>query len=160
MIVLRRIDRSDAARLCALWSGNRLPGYSLPADQTAMEALIDQWNRSGENGERFHMLLIEADGAPAGLISLFGRGDGASLGISVHPSVQRRGIGTGAVLLAVEFAAGEGWKRLISECRADNTGSIALHKKCGFRRTGERINRKGSRVICWEKAIEDEKKKE
>ena len=160
MISLRKLNRADAARLCALWSGDRLPGYSLPGDSEQMEELIDQWNRGETGGRRFYMLLIESDGMPEGLVSLFERDEGVSLGISVHPSVQRKGIGTGAVLLAMEFAAGEGWKRLISECREDNTASIALHEKCGFRRTGEKINRKGNRVICWEKAIENENKKE
>lgn len=160
MISLRRVGREDAARLCAIWSGDRLPGYSLPDDAAQMEALIEEWNRDNGCGRRFYMLLIEADGMPAGLISLFEKEDGASMGISVHPSFQRRGIGAGAVLLAEAFAGGFPWKRLTSECRADNAGSIALHEKCGFCRTGERINRKGNRVICWEKALKDEKEKE
>ena len=157
MIGLRRIERADAERLCALWAQDRLSGYSIPADPAQMEALIEEWNRAGEDGRRFYMLLIEADGMPAGLISLFEKEDGASMGISVHPSFQRRGIGTGAVFQAEEFARTFSWRRLISECWSDNAGSIALHEKCGFRRTGERINRKGNRVICWEKVLKDEK---
>jgi len=160
MISLRRIERADAARLCSLWAGDRLPGYSLPGTVADMEALIEKWNQSEGCGGRFYMLLIEEGGMPAGLISLLERSEGASLGISVHSDYQGRGIGTEAVLQAMGFAASFSWKRLLSECRADNMASIALHRKCGFARTGERINRRGNRVICWEKTLKNDKKKE
>lgn len=160
MISLKRPEPEDAAQLCARWASDRLPGYRLPVNEAEMKALIAEWNRGEAQGRRFYMLLIEADGEYAGLVSLFEKGSGASLGISVHPEFQRRGIGRAAVFRAAEFAAACGWETLFSECRADNAASIALHEKCGFKRTGERINRKGNSVICWEKPIGNEKKKE
>ena len=161
MIRLRKPERSDAARLCVIFAGEvGLPGYHLPKDEEDMNALIDEWNRGEVGGRRFEMLLIEADGLLAGLLSLFEQGRGASLGISVHPAFQRRGIGKRAVQLAAEYAISLGWETLISECRTDNAASIALHEACAFRRIGKRINRKGNCVIDWEKRLKDDTKKE
>ena len=153
MISLRKPEAADAAKLCARWSPDCLPGYLIPADEEEMKALIAEWNRGEAQGKRFYMLLIEADGEPCGLVSLFEKERGASLGISVQPDFQRRGIGTEAVRLAAESALACGWENLLSECRTDNAASIALHERCGFMRTGERVNRRGNRVICWEKPI-------
>lgn len=160
MIRLRRLDRQDAARLSALWGrGEPLIGYHLPSDAAEMAALIDEWNRGEVRGAYFEMLLIEEDGEPAGLVSLFGKGEDVSFGISVHPRMQRRGIGRRAALLAAEYARTNGWERLISECQPENRASMALHEGCGFYRTGERINRKGNRVICWEKPLLKERQR-
>lgn len=83
MIRLRRLDRQDAARLSALWGrGEPLIGYHLPSDAAEMAALIDEWNRGEVRGAYFEMLLIEEDGEPAGLVSLFGKG-------RMYPSVYR-----------------------------------------------------------------------
>jgi len=154
MTELRRLERQDAARLSALWGGGEpLIGYRLPENEEELAALIDEWNRGEARGAYFEMLLIEEDGEPAGLVSLFGRGKDVSFGISVHPRLQRRGIGRRAALLAADHARTNGWACLISECRTDNRASMALHEGCGFRRTGERINAKGNSVICWEMTL-------
>ena len=151
MIVrLRYLTGADAERLCALWGGDDpLPGYRIPGNEEETDRLIAEWSRGEANGARFFMLLIEADGSPAGLVSLYERAEGLSLGISVHLSCQRRGIGRQAVGLAAEFARAGGYRTLISQCRDDHEASIALHKKCGFERTGKRVNSKGRTVLCW-----------
>lgn len=151
MIVrLRRPLEQDAEALMRIWPAQApLPGYRLPENLKEMQALIEEWNRGEVRGRRFEMLLIEADGVPAGLISLY-EGEGcASFGISVHPSLQRRGIGRRATELAAEHACALGCKRLNSQCLSENEASIALHEACGFIKTGEFINAKGKRVIGW-----------
>ena len=134
MILLRKPEAAEAAELCKIWAPDCLPGYQLPMDEEEMKALIAEWNRGEAQGRRFYMLMIEADGKRAGLVSLFEKEQGTSLGISVHPAYQKRGIGTKAVYLAEEFALDCGWKTIVSECRMDNAASIALHEKCGFER--------------------------
>ena len=160
MISLRSPEAADAKKLCARWAPDHLPGYRIPEDAEEMNALIAEWNRGKVQGRRFRMLLIEVDGESAGLVSLYEKEAGVAIGISVHPDFQKRGIGTEAVALAAEFARLFGREKFVSECRTDNAASIALHEKCGFKRTGERVNRRGNRVICWEKPIERETKKE
>jgi len=147
---LRKVTDEDAAQLCALWGGSDpLPGYCLPGNEEDTAKQINEWNRGEANGACFEMLLIEADGSPAGLVSLYEREEGISLGISVHPSCQRRGIGGQAVGLAAERARACGYKSLISQCREDNKASIALHEKCGFELKGKYVNSKGRTALCW-----------
>lgn len=151
MTTLRFLRKEDAGPLAEKWAGrNALPAYSLPDEREEMERLIEAWNGGTCGGKRFDMLLIEEDGAAAGLLSLYGQEEGVSLGISVHPSMQRRGIAARAVKLAADYARKAGWTRMISQCRADNCASIALHRKCGFEETGRGRNRKGNDVIFWQ----------
>ena len=157
MIRLRKLCESDAASICRAWTGAQpLPGYLIPEDEARTAELIAEWNRGEARETRFEMLLIERNGQPAGLLSLLERGRDASLGISVHPTMQRQGIGAEAVRQAAEFAQSVGWDSLVSECRADNAASIALHEKCGFEQTGSRVNRKGNRVIVWRLTLKKE----
>lgn len=151
MVKLRKLSLKDAEFISARWTGkNPLPGYSLPEGRREMEEVIRTWNQGVFQGERFDMLLIELDGLPAGLLSLYGHGADVSLGVCVHPDMQRKGAAAAAIALAKEYARGQGWRKITSECRTDNKASIALHKKCGLRETGRRINKKGNEVVCWE----------
>lgn len=147
---IRFMRREDAVYISTNWTdGNALEGYRLPGSAEETEALISQWNAGEVNGARFEMLLIEEDGVPAGLLSLYERGRDVSLGISVHPSMQKRGIASRAVGLACMRTKEQGWEGIISECRADNAASIALHRRCGFEETGRGVNRRGREVIRW-----------
>lgn len=157
MVTLRRVSPDDAEWMADRWTGaHPLPGYALPDEADGMERLINLWNQGMYQGRRFEMLMIEADGQPAGLLSLYGQGENVSLGVCVHPSMQRKGAASGAVAWAVEYAREQGWKRITSECREDNLASMALHKKCGLTETGRKVNRKGNKVVCWEYILQQE----
>ena len=150
MTTLREVRREDAGYMLANWTADgALPGYHLPDNEDDMLRLIGEWRSGVYDGKRFIMRLIEENGVPAGLLSLYERENAVSLGISVHPAMQRRGVGSRAVRLAMEEAGREGWRRMISRCRADNAPSIALHRTCGFVQTGTEISRAGRKMILW-----------
>lgn len=74
----------------------------------------------------------------AGFSQLLGRrSHAASLGMGVHDSYQRRGIGR--ALLGELVAIADNWmniKRLELTVYTDNTGAIALYESFGFEREG------------------------
>ncbi len=159
MMELRRVERKDAAFILTHWAGDRpLPGYSFPSDETEIVRLIDEWSIGVYQGVYFEMLMIVREGETAGLLSLLQKANSVSLGISVHPLHQRRGVAAQAVRLAAEYARAGRWENMVSECRVDNAASIALHEKCGFKRLGTRINRKGNPVYCWEMRLQPKEK--
>jgi putative acetyltransferase len=94
--------------------------------------------RLATEDEHLHKLAAILDGKVVGLVSLHRevsarRAHVASIGLSVHPDVQRRGIGS-ALLKAIMDLAFK-WlqvKRIELDCFADNEAAIALYKKHGF----------------------------
>jgi RimJ/RimL family protein N-acetyltransferase len=72
------------------------------------------------------------------------------LGYGINPSRWNRGYGTEMARAMVDWARQRpDVDRIISACLTDNTGSIRVLEKTGFRRTGERDDDEG-RLIEWE----------
>ncbi len=81
----------------------------------------------------------------------------AEVSVHVGKAVQKQGIGT--ALLQALFAASENEKywTLTAEIISENSASLALHKKCGFREIGY-LEKLGHRQGAWHDVILLEKR--
>jgi RimJ/RimL family protein N-acetyltransferase len=104
------------------------------------------------NGSEFTWAIRKPPEAP--LLGVVGfrttRGD---LGFWMGAPHRGRGYTPEAVHAVLDFVFGSGTERVRWECRAGNTASAAVARKCGFRFTGEGpadvLGRDGSRPPSW-----------
>ena len=93
--------------------------------------------------------LFSLDGRHAGGVSVHSaRGELFSYGIAVSPGMRRRGAASAALAQLFEAMRARGFARAVVSVEAGNEASLALHRKLGFEKTGERAG-----VIVLEKAI-------
>ena len=95
-----------------------------------------------EKGEHFPTVVVERDGAVIAWASAGGyRSRPCYAGIvehSVYVAREARGAGAGLAALEALFVAAErqGFWKLLSRIFPENVGSLALHRKAGFREVG------------------------
>lgn len=146
MITLRPFASHDWPVL----SAHQYPGMP----EAEARSLIDQWNTKSYNGLFFEMLAIDCDGRIVGYVSLFAQADGSvSEGVEVYPPFRQQGHAFAAVTQLLEHAGSLGYQRITAQIRQDNAPSLALHKKLGFRITGEFVNKRGNPVYSLEKSL-------
>ena len=95
---------------------------------------------------------LRSDGTLAAIVGLHLRGDhAAEIGYWVGGAARGQGIGTEAVVAAVGLLRERFPHRfLIAECRPENTASVSLLRKVGFRDTGDEGHRPGRRIFTYE----------
>jgi RimJ/RimL family protein N-acetyltransferase len=74
----------------------------------------------------------------------------AELGYSVAPSRQGRGIATAAVLELIERGRKAGLRRVIAHTLPEESASTTVLMRCGFQKTGERLDPDDGLVWRWE----------
>lgn len=148
-VLLRLVCEADAEYICKNWAPDKLDGYRFPCSAAEITDTIAAWNAGAVNGRFFRMYMIVAEKVPAGLLSLYEKGDALSVGVSVIKGMRRRGIAAAAVDAAKELAKNFGFAALAGQNRTDNAASIALCKKCGFCLTGRGVNAKGNEFFNW-----------
>ena len=136
MLILRPYSQDD-------WPALKLhqcPGMS----EDEIKNLISDFNSGVYNGRKMYMLAIEADGTLVGYASLFDQGDGsASEGVAIYPPYRRRGFAFAALQ---QLFAQTVYHTITAQIRKDNTASLALHSKLGFRIVDEFVNKRGHSV--------------
>jgi ribosomal-protein-alanine N-acetyltransferase len=117
---LPAVAEVDAAAFDLLWQN------SLPAlEQAYPQAVIPT--------------VAEADGQVIGYQLSTRNPLGAHLArLAVRPAMQGRGVGRFLVADFIQKAGRNGMTRLTVNTQSDNTASLALYKRLGFRETGER----------------------
>lgn len=148
-VILRPVCKADAEYILKNWAPDKLDGYNFPCSAAEIIDTIAAWNAGAVNGKFFRMYMVVAEKVPAGLLSLYEKGDALSVGVSVINGMRRRGIAAAAVDAAKEFAKNFGFAALAAQNRTDNAASIALCKKCGFCLEGRGVNAKGNKVFNW-----------
>lgn len=148
-VILRPVSETDAEYILKNWAPDKLEGYRFPCSAAELQAMIAEWNAGAVNGRFFRMYMIVAEKVPAGLLSLYEKGDALSVGVSVVRQMRRRGVAAAAVDAAKELAKNFGFAALAAQNRTDNAASISLCKKCGFCLTGRGVNAKGNEVFNW-----------
>jgi [ribosomal protein S5]-alanine N-acetyltransferase len=146
-VSLRPLAAADTELMARLYQGQRdfmapfdppRPGsfYTVEGQRSELELLEQE-----RTHDRLHRFLIEADGVPAGAISVSritrGPFQNAGLGYWIVQELNGRGICTAAVRLITEWGFGEaGLHRLEAATLVDNIGSQAVLRRNGFREIG------------------------
>jgi UDP-4-amino-4,6-dideoxy-N-acetyl-beta-L-altrosamine N-acetyltransferase len=150
---LRPLEFSDGARVLA-W--RNLPDVArwMYTDHEITPPEHVRWLAGALNDDRRRFWIIEVEGLPVGLASLYqiDREHGTAYCASylANPSVRGRGIGSAAEQLIVGHAFGElGLRRLACEILATNEPGIRVHERQGFRIEGRLRQhiRKGSQLV-------------
>jgi L-amino acid N-acyltransferase YncA len=141
-MIIRPALASDAAALAAIYGHHVLHGFGTfeevppsPGDMAARVTAVTEWG--------LPYLVAEIDGAVAGLAyaSLF-RPRAAyryTVEDSVYVAPERIGQGVGKRLLGavIEICEGMGLRQMVAMIGdSANTGSIGLHRACGFEEAG------------------------
>lgn len=113
--------------------------------ESEAKKLISEWNSGTYDGRPFQMLAAEHNGVLVGYVSLFEQEPGvASEGVEIYPPYRRRGFAFGAV--SQLLASAHEYHTITAQIRKDNTASLGLHAKLGFRIVDEFVNRRGHPV--------------
>ena len=146
MITLRNFNAGDCAFLMAHFK----PGMT--ANEST--ALMAQWNQKSYQGAYFEMFAIVHDAVPAGWISLYAHGETTiSAGMEVIASARQKGLGTAALVQALEYAKTLGYTTAVAQVRKNNAASLRLHEKCGFAITGECVTSRGSAAFWLQREL-------
>lgn len=143
-LLLRRITAADAKALYAILSNEEVTRYydDDPFRSIASaEDQIEAWeNGYGRRAVVRWGIVRKADGRLAGTCGMYGFHSlhlRASVGYELDPSYWRRGVMTEALGRVVEYGFGElGLRRLQAFVMPDNTGSVRLLRKLGFKSEG------------------------
>lgn len=146
-VSLRPLTVGDAELMLRLYRSQR--EFMAPFDPPRQDSFFTLEGQRAEldlfvrerNHDRLHRFLIEADGTPAGAISVSritrGPFQNAGLGYWVVQELNGRGICTEAVRLVTEWGFGEaGLHRLEAATLVDNIGSQAVLRRNGFTEIG------------------------
>jgi [ribosomal protein S5]-alanine N-acetyltransferase len=146
-VSLRPLAVRDAELMTRLYAGER--DFMTPFDPPRPESFFTLRGQRAElellgrerGQDRLYRFLIEADGVPAGAISVSritrGPFQNAGLGYWVVQALNGRGIATAAVRLIAEWGFGEaGLHRLEAATLLDNLGSQAVLRRNGFTEIG------------------------
>jgi RimJ/RimL family protein N-acetyltransferase len=127
-------DARAMARLLAAVAEERdRIGTEPPVD---VEERAEQFARGAASSQ-----VAEAGNRIVGTVNVdvgrFGAGD---VGMLVDAAWRGRGVGSGLMEAAIEWARGQGLHKLCLEVFPTNTPAIALYRKCGFVEEGRRTN--------------------
>lgn len=116
---LETVARVDAAAFPPLW-------------QNSLEALRQAYSQSAV------ATVAELDGVIVGYqISTKNPAGGHLARLAVRPEAQGKGVGAALVIDLLERGGRRGFTRLSVNTQSDNTASMHLYRKLGFRQTGE-----------------------
>jgi [ribosomal protein S5]-alanine N-acetyltransferase len=144
---LRPLETGDAALLARLYTSQR--AFMAPFDPPRPESFFTEDGQRLElellererGADRLYRFLIEADGHPAGAISVSritrGPFQNGGIGYWVSQELNGRGVGTAAVGRVCEWGFGEGGlHRLEAATLVDNIGSQKVLRRNGFLEIG------------------------
>jgi L-phenylalanine/L-methionine N-acetyltransferase len=138
-ITVRRAQIKDAAALARIMGDPAVYPGLMQLPFTDEELWRGRLTEILAPGKQDVMLCAELDGEVVGNSGMHPAGNSLrrrhawSLGISVHPSAQGRGVGTALMQAMCDYA--DNWAaalRLELSVYTDNTTAIALYKKFGF----------------------------
>lgn len=145
-ILLRHFNTGD----CDCLSRNIFPNTTYDE----IIAMISEWDTLKYNGLYFEMFAIEVNLELAGYASLYGIAeDAVSVGLSIIPEHQRKGIGHQVIMEVMYYAKKLGYKKATARVLTDNLPSLKLCEKSGFSIINNDITSAGKAVYCLEKTL-------
>ena len=155
-LTLRLATAADAPAIAAIYNegiADRIATFE--TEPRTVEQIAAQL---ADKGERYPTIVVERDGrvvawAGAGAY----RSRPAYAGVAEHSVyVARSARGTGAGRVALEGLcqtyAGRGFWKIVSRIFPENTASLALHRRCGFREVGT-YHRRGKLEGEWRDCV-------
>lgn len=143
----------DLPAINAIYNHYVLTGTATWQIEPETEAARLAWFRERDHA-RHPVTVVEIGGAVVawGSLSPFGKREGfrhtVENSIYVHPDFQRRGLGRLLLETQMRQAAEAGHRTIVAAISAEQTASVALHARCGFRETG-RLLRAGFKFGRW-----------
>ncbi|QNE21292.1 GNAT family N-acetyltransferase [Kribbella qitaiheensis] len=124
------------------------PPMDEAARRTSLARVAEAW-RSGQAAPM--VIAAAATDEPVGIVNLQFRDDEvATIAYSVFPASRGQGVAPRAVQLVSGWALGElGLSQLILEADEGNAASIRVAEKCGFERTGDRVEEGGETTVIF-----------
>ena len=121
------MERKDIDEVSAIESVSIIPPWSGKSFEEAIEK------------EETYYVVCEAGGKIKGYAGMWMAADEAEItGVAVEPDSRNTGLGTDMVKYLLEKGKGLGIKKFFLEVRKSNDAAIAVYRKCGFERVGER----------------------
>ena len=123
-----------------------------PAD---WEKLIETWNEKKYNDSYFEMYAVLKNGNIIGKASLYQRSEHiVSCGMEIYSEFRGNSFATNAYQILLSVAKQKGFTIAVAQVLADNSASIALHKKAGFESEDYAYtNKKGNLVYLFIKIL-------
>ncbi|HEU0336306.1 MAG TPA: GNAT family protein [Gaiellaceae bacterium] len=142
-VTLRRATGDDVDFLVELLTHEEVAPFLAAVRPSTREELLALVERSGREPESFGLLVVEADGEPAGSVQfevVNRRSSIASLGgLAIHPRFRGRRLGDEAALLVQRHLLLElGLHRLQLEIYGFNERALAHAERVGYVREGVR----------------------
>jgi len=140
MLRTRRATIEDAAAITRIY--NQGIEERIATFETEPRCVEEMEAQLQEKGTHYPTIVVERDGVVIAWASAGGyRSRPCYAGIgehSVYVAREARGAGAGLVALQALFEAAEheGFWKLLSRIFPENVGSLALHRKAGFREVG------------------------
>ncbi|HEY6815620.1 MAG TPA: GNAT family N-acetyltransferase [Croceibacterium sp.] len=133
---IRRATPADLDALAALFDGYR-QFYRRPSDVAGARAFLGERLARGES-----VIFLALDGEQAlGFTQLYPSFTSAGMArifilndLFVAPTARGRGVGSGLLSRAAEFARGEGAVRLALSTETTNTAAQAVYERAGWKR--------------------------
>jgi len=137
MIALELVLRTkEHANLLLAWrSDEQARAMSTRHHQMSEEEFWDYFRRSYFMLQELPPLFAQVDGKRVGFVGFdpYGGEKAARISIVVAPQARGKGIATQLLAAAIEIASKAGYSRLYAEIKPENSPSIKLFEKAGFR---------------------------
>ena len=128
-ITLRPIGPNDLDFICDLVNNSEVTKYigGLIQDKNMLRTWIDHL------AEANHEFIIVLDDVPIGECSLTVNGNNSEIGYMIHPEYWNQGVGTDTVRRLLSLAKSQGLKETTAVTDTNNTASVRILEKTGFR---------------------------
>lgn len=131
---LRPATRADAGALLA-WRNDPLAVAMSLSGQPVLPQEHIAWLERALTDTARQILIIEADGAPLGMVRFDLQGDAALVSIALSPDARGRGLARPALAQAIAALTLPA-RRLLAQIRPGNAASLALFAAMGFEPLG------------------------
>jgi phosphinothricin acetyltransferase len=139
-LTTRLATPADAAAITAIY--NQGIAERIATFETEPRTAAQIGAQLAEKGDRFPTIVVERSGR---LVAFAGAGNYRSrpcyAGVAEHsvyvdPAARGRGAGRAALAALIESYEARGFWKLVSRIFPENTASLVLHERCGFRTVG------------------------
>ena len=123
-------------------------------EQSDALMLIDAFNAPTYQGKFQKMLAIDDNKQIVGYVSMIEQSDGVvSIGVEIYTPFRRQGYAYAGISQICTMANALHYHTATGQVRKDNTASLTLCEKLGFRIVGEEISKRGRPVYNLVKSI-------